>query len=211
MFKTIWRFVVVPAYPDHAVLRIKYNKTCFVFCKLLRLGNSGWNFFFLVAGRGGGGNFWFRGFGGFYFCLHSINPVTWNLEYPSWVLHRHGSSITLVSARGSTVNRSDWVFVATITHMSGSICVAGRIVFAQSSERRMHGFQNVSSPFSARPRSSSTKTLPALTIPLRVTLGYAPCEQFGPRKQLNYYLVSEHHDSIISFSPYGSTNTLQKN
>ena len=88
---------------------------------------------------------------GFDFCLHSIIPVTWNLEYPPWVLHRHCSSTYY------------------FTHMSGSTCVAGRNVFAQSSERQMHGFQKVSSPFSARPRSSYTKTLLALTIPLRAT------------------------------------------
>ena len=29
VFKTIWRFVVVPAYPGRMVLRIKYNQTCY--------------------------------------------------------------------------------------------------------------------------------------------------------------------------------------
>ena len=30
VFKTIGRFMVVPAYPSHIVLRMKYNQTCFV-------------------------------------------------------------------------------------------------------------------------------------------------------------------------------------
>ena len=151
--------MVVPAYPDHAVLRIKYNQTCFVFYKLLRLGNSAWDFWDF-----GAGSFWFRDFFGFLF-LPSFDPPPRHLKFgiPSlgtaqtWFLHNF--------SQYTRVNRKQirWIFVATITHMSGSTCVAGRIVFAQSSERRMHGFQNVSSPFSARPRSSSTNTLPALT------------------------------------------------
>ena len=110
--------------------------------------------FFFSVGEGGGGIF-----GGFYFCLHSIDPVTWNLEYPPWALHKtwflHNFS------QSTRVNRKQirCVFVAANTHMPGSTCVAGR----------MHGFQNVSSPFSPRPRSSSTKTLLALTIPPRTT------------------------------------------
>ena len=157
----------MPAYPDHAVQRIKYNQTCFVFYKLLRLGNSAWDFFFLVGE--GGGDFWFRNFLGYLFLPPFDQPCHLKFGIPSlgtaqtWFLHNFSQS--------TRVNRKQirWVFVAANTHMAGSTCVAGRIVFAQSSERRMHGFQNVSSPFSARPRSSSTKTLPALTIPLRVT------------------------------------------
>ena len=148
----------MPAYPDHAVLRIKYNQTCFVFYKLLRLGNSAWDFFF-GWGREGG-NFWFRNFWGFLFLPPFDQPCHLKFGIPSlgnahqtWFLHNLSQS--------TRVNRKQitWVFVATNTHMSGSTCVAGR----------MHGFQNVYSPFSPRPRSSSTKTLLALTIPPRTT------------------------------------------
>ena len=147
----------MPEYPDHAVLRIKYNQTCFVFCKLLGIGNSAWDFLFWWAG--GGGNFWFRYFWGFLFLPPFDQPRHLKFGIPSlgtaqtWFLHNLSQS--------TRVNRKQirWVFVATNTHMSGSTCVAGR----------MHGFQNVSSPFSPRPRSSSTKTLLALTIPPRTT------------------------------------------
>ena len=163
----MWRFVVVPAYPDHAVPRIKYNQTCFVFCKLLRLRNSARDFF--LWGRGGGVIFGLGIFWGCLFLPPFNQPRHLKFGIPSlgtaqtWFLHNFSQS--------TRVNRKQirWVFVATITHMSRSTCVAGRIVFAQSSKRRMHGFQNVSSPFFARPSSSSTKTLFALTIPLRVT------------------------------------------
>ena len=146
----------MPAYPDHAVLRIKYNQTCFVFYKLLRLGNSAWDFFFWW---GRGGDFWFRNFLGFLFLPPFDQPRHLKFGIPSlgtaetWFLHNLSQS--------TRVNRKQitWVCVATNTHMSGSTCVAGR----------MHGFQNVSSPFSARPRSSYTKTMLALTIPLRAT------------------------------------------
>ena len=62
--------------------------SCNLFWKFLRLGNSAWDFFF-----GGGVNFWSRDyfggvllealgiFLGFYFCPHSITPVTRNPEY----------------------------------------------------------------------------------------------------------------------------------
>ena len=99
----------------------------------------------------GPGNFW-----GFDFCLHSIIPVTWNLEYPPWVLHRHCSSTYY------------------FTHKSGSTCVAGRNVFAQSSERRMHRFQNVFSP------STASKLLyqnfARANDPAAGYAGYVPCE-----------------------------------
>ena len=57
VFKTIWRFVVVSAYPGRVVLPFKYNKSFFAFCELLRLGNLTWDFL--------EPNFWFRDFFGF--------------------------------------------------------------------------------------------------------------------------------------------------
>ena len=119
-------------------------------------------FFFLVGeGEGGGrsGNFWFRDFFGFLFLPPFDPPRHLKFGIPSlgtaktWFLHNFSQC--------TRVNRKEirGVFVATNTHMPGSTCVAGRT----------HGFQNVSSPFSPRPRSSYTKTLLALRIPLRAT------------------------------------------
>ena len=48
------------------------------FCKFSWLGNSAWNFWGLNFGPGI--------FLGFDFCPHSIIPVTWNPEYPTWFL-----------------------------------------------------------------------------------------------------------------------------
>ena len=50
LFWTIWRFLIVPAHPGHVVLRLKYNQTCFLFWRFLRLRNSVWDFW--------GVNFW---------------------------------------------------------------------------------------------------------------------------------------------------------
>ena len=115
--------------------------------------------FFFLVGEGGGGNFWFRNFGGFLFLPPFDQPRHLKFGIPSL-----GTAQTLFLhnfSQSTRVNRKQirWVFVAANTHMPGSTCVAGR----------MHGFQNVSSPFSPRPRSSSTKTLLALTIPPRTT------------------------------------------
>ena len=115
--------------------------------------------FFFLVGEGGGGNFWFRNFLGFLFLPAFDRPRHLKFGIPSlgtaqtWFLHNFSQS--------TRVNRKQirCVFVAANTHMPGSTCVAGR----------MHGFQNVSSPFSPRPRSSYTKTLLALTIPPRTT------------------------------------------
>ena len=114
---------------------------------------------FFFFGGGVGGDFWFRNFLGFLFLPAFDRPRHLKLGIPSlgtaqtWFLHNFSQS--------TRVNRKQirCVFVAANTHMPGSTCVAGR----------MHGFQNVSSPFSPRPRSSSTKTLLALTIPPRTT------------------------------------------
>ena len=54
LFWTIWRFLIVPAHPGHVVLRLKYNQTCFLFWRFLRLRNSVWDFW--------GVNFWCRDF-----------------------------------------------------------------------------------------------------------------------------------------------------
>ena len=72
--------MVVPAYPDHAVLRIKYNQTCFVFYKLLRIGNSAWDFLFWWAGGGGGVIFGLGIFWGFFFASIRSTPSLeiWN-------------------------------------------------------------------------------------------------------------------------------------
>ena len=56
VFRTIWRFLIVSAYP-------------------------GMGFVFLFFGGGGGVKFWSRDFFSFYFCPHLIIPVTWNPEY----------------------------------------------------------------------------------------------------------------------------------
>ena len=76
--------MVVPAYPGHVVLRIKYNQTCFpavlIFNALhcIKVQKFGIGFF--------GVNFWSRDFLGlledlgiflgFDFCPHSIIPIT---------------------------------------------------------------------------------------------------------------------------------------
>ena len=84
--------MVVPACPGYVVSRIKYNKTCFVFWKFLRLRNWVLDFFFFWGGGGGGLIFGPGIFcvslesprdllGGFDFCPHSIIPVTCNPEY----------------------------------------------------------------------------------------------------------------------------------
>ena len=65
VFQTIWRFIVVPAYPGRMALLIKYNQTCFAYWKFLTLGNSAWDCF------------------GFWFFI----SFTWNLEYPLELNH----------------------------------------------------------------------------------------------------------------------------
>ena len=115
--------------------------------------------FFFLVGEGGGEIFGLGILRGFLLLPPLDQPRHLKFGIPSlgtaqtWFLHNFSQS--------TRVNRKQirWVFVAANTHMPGSTCVAGR----------MHGFQNVSSPFSPRPRSSYTKTLLALTIPPRTT------------------------------------------
>ena len=84
--------MVVPAYPDRAVLRIKYCDhtsfsiffpviSCNPFLNFLKLGRSAWDILGLIFGLRIFGGFVGspRDFlGGFQFCLHSIIPITWS-------------------------------------------------------------------------------------------------------------------------------------
>ena len=80
VFKAIWRFLVVPAYPDHLVLQIKFSQIKYMLYHLMLSGNFKCS---QILGFFEGGLLEaLEIFLGFDFCLYSIIPVTWNPEYP---------------------------------------------------------------------------------------------------------------------------------
>ena len=60
----------------------KVQPNLFYILETFKAQKFGMGYFLCVGGRGGGVIFGPGIFWGFDFCLHSIIPVTWNLEYP---------------------------------------------------------------------------------------------------------------------------------